>query len=168
MKKSQVFLWTLYDFANSISVGVFSLYFSQWLVIDKKVPDLWFNMIFVGATLLLIFSAPIAGSVADKTNSKIKFLRYSTLLQFVFILAASLIAVCASFSVFNTALLIGVFLLANYFYQLTFTFYNPMLRDIAPAEKQGLVSGIGQRSDEEGVHGGRVGVGEGEYAVWGV
>jgi MFS-type transporter involved in bile tolerance (Atg22 family) len=89
MKKSQVFLWTLYDFANSISVGVFSLYFSQWLVIDKKVPDLWFNMIFVGATLLLIFSAPIAGSVADKTNSKIKFLRYSTLLQFVFILAAS-------------------------------------------------------------------------------
>ena len=38
MNKKNIFLWTLYDFANSIVMIVFFLYFSQWLVIEKNVP----------------------------------------------------------------------------------------------------------------------------------
>ena len=46
MSKKNIFFWTLYDFANSIVAIVFFLYFSQWLVVDKGVPDFWYNMIF--------------------------------------------------------------------------------------------------------------------------
>ena len=41
MNRKNIALWTLYDFANSIVVVVFFLYFSQWLVVDKGVSDFW-------------------------------------------------------------------------------------------------------------------------------
>jgi len=34
-----VTLWALYDFGNTIAIMVFVLYFSQWLVVDRHVPD---------------------------------------------------------------------------------------------------------------------------------
>ena len=44
--KKNVFLWALYDFANSLVSIVFFLYFAQWLVIDQGVADIWFNLTF--------------------------------------------------------------------------------------------------------------------------
>ncbi|MEK6889091.1 MAG: hypothetical protein AABW80_03200 [Nanoarchaeota archaeon] len=35
--KRNVFLWTLYDFANSIFSIVFFLYFAQWIVIEQGI-----------------------------------------------------------------------------------------------------------------------------------
>ena len=46
MNRKNIFLWTLYDFANSIVTIVFFLYFSEWLVIDNGVSDFSYNMIF--------------------------------------------------------------------------------------------------------------------------
>ena len=47
MDKQHVFRWSLYDFGNYISSIVVVLYFSQWLIIDHGVADLWYNLIFV-------------------------------------------------------------------------------------------------------------------------
>ncbi len=59
MNRKNDFLWTLYDFANSIVTIVFFLYFSQWLVVDKGVSGFWYNMIFTVGSVLLLFTAPI-------------------------------------------------------------------------------------------------------------
>ncbi len=57
-------LWSLYDFANSIVMIVFFLYYSQWLVVDRGVSDFWFNMTFVGPISwgLIVTYLPRAGA----------------------------------------------------------------------------------------------------------
>ena len=120
---------------------VFFLYFSQWLVIEKNVPLLWYNMIFAAGSLMLLFSAPILGSIADRNGQQQRYLNWMTVLAFVFFLGVAFIALFFSNSVL---LAIIFFLFANYFYQFSFVFYNALLRYIAPREKWGRVSGIGQ------------------------
>src|SRR3989344_2424350 len=141
MNKKNVFLWTLYDFANSIVTIVFFLYFSQWLVVDKGVPDFWYNMIFTIGSVLLLLTAPILGSIADKNGRQQNYLNRITVIVFIFFLLASFTTLFFSQKVFLAALF---FLLANYLYQFSFVFYNALLHYIAPPEKWGRVSGIGQ------------------------
>ena len=141
MNKTNVFLWTLYDFANSITTIVFFLYFSQWLVIDKGVPDFWYNMIFTTGSVMLLLTAPILGGIADKNGRQRGYLNWITVLTFLSFLAVSFITLFFSHKVFLAALF---FLLANYLYQFSFVFYNALLHYIAPPEKWGRISGIGQ------------------------
>ena len=46
--RKNIFLWALYDFANSIIMIVFLFYFSQWLVVDSGKPDWWYNATLIG------------------------------------------------------------------------------------------------------------------------
>ena len=140
MNKKNIFFWTLYDFANSMVFIVFFLYFSQWLVIDKGIADFWFNMIFTIGSAMLLFTAPILGSIADKTGRQQSYFNKITMLSLLFFLGVSLVALFFSHQIFLAALF---FLLANYFYQFSFVFYNAFLHHIAPREKWGRVSGIG-------------------------
>ena len=71
INRKQLVLWALYDFANSFVFITFFLYYSQWLVIDKGVSDFWFNMTFVGSSLLFLLTVPVAGSIADKIKVKV-------------------------------------------------------------------------------------------------
>ncbi len=136
--KRNIFLWTLYDFANSIVYIAFFLYFSQWLVIDSGVPDIYFNLTFTVSAILLFLTVPITGSLLDKVWRRITGLRYSTVFTGVFF------GVCALSAVFNKPLLsIIFFTLGLYSYLLTFIFYTPLLNDIVRKEKLGLVSGLG-------------------------
>ena len=66
--KKNVFLWILYDFANSLVSIVFFLYFAQWIVIDRGISDLHFNLTFTISALLLLFTAPF--TVEQKWNNK--------------------------------------------------------------------------------------------------
>jgi len=141
MNKKNIFLWTLYDFANSIVMIVFFLYFSQWLVVDEGVSDFWYNMIFTGVSALLIITAPILGSVSDKNDNPQKYLNRITIFTFVFFLFTSLVALFFSKSLW---LAVVFFFFATYFYQFSFVFYNALLAYIAPKEKWGQVSGLGQ------------------------
>lgn len=144
MNKKNIFLWTLYDFANSIAVIVFLLYFSQWLVIENKVADIWYNLIFVGSTIMLVVTTPVAGSIADKMGTKLPFLQFTTISMVIGLLICSLLA---NFVPKNTSIIFLAalsFLLANYFYQFSLTFYNAFLHDIAPSKLWGFISGLGQ------------------------
>lgn len=141
MNRKNIFLWILYDFANSIVTIVFFLYFSQWLVVDKGVSDFWYNIIFVIGSAMILLTAPILGSIADKTGRKQSYFNKITVFTFLFFLATSFTALFFSRGVFLAALF---FLLANYLYQFSFVFYNAFLHYIAPKEKWGRVSGMGQ------------------------
>ncbi len=143
MNKRNIFLWALYDFANSIVVITFLLYFSQWLTIDQGVPDFWYNMLYTGGTLLLLFTAPVLASLSDRNQKEWKYLRVITLFSFFFFFLSSIAAF-----VFENAFLAAIgFLLANYCYQFSFVFYNRLLETIAPKEKVGFVSGLGQTAN---------------------
>ena len=136
--KRNVFLWILYDFANSIVSIVFFLYFSQWIVIDRGIPDLYFNLTFTISAVLLLFTVPLTGTLLDKFLRRITGLRYTTVFTTVFY------GVCALFAISNNAVgALIFFTLGLYSYLLSFTFYTPLINDISKQEKRGLVSGLG-------------------------
>ncbi|MES3005848.1 MAG: MFS transporter [Patescibacteria group bacterium] len=136
--KRNIFLWVLYDFANSLVSIVFFLYFAQWVVVEKGILDIWYNLTITIAALLLLFTVPLTGFFLDKYFRRITGLRYTTFLTSV------LYAVCALCAVFDKEIVALVFFtLALYAYLLTFTFYTPLLNDIADSSKIGKVSGYG-------------------------
>ncbi|MDP2598265.1 MAG: hypothetical protein Q8P49_00365, partial [Candidatus Liptonbacteria bacterium] len=117
--RRNMFLWVLYDFANSLVSIVFFLYFAQWIVIDRGLPDLWFNLTFTISTVFLILTAPFAGVLLDK------YLRRITGLRWITVITAILYGGCALFAISNNNIgALVFFTLGIYVYQLTFTFYT--------------------------------------------
>ncbi len=136
--KRNIFLWILYDFANSLASIVFFLYFAQWIVIEQGLSDLLFNLTFTTSTILLILSAPYAGILLDKHLCRITGLRWSTCVTVALYIA------CAFCAISNNSIAALIFFtIGIYAYQLTFTFYTPLINDITTSEKRGRVSGYG-------------------------
>jgi len=132
------FLWILYDFANSIASIVFFLYFTQWIVVDRGISDFHFNLTFTISAVLLLFTVPLTGLLLDKFLRRITGLRCTTVLTVIFY------GLCATSALSNqeTGSLI-FFTLGLYSYLLSFTFYTPLINDIAQPAKRGLISGLG-------------------------
>lgn len=133
-----IFLWALYDFANSLVQITFFLYFAQWIVIDRGLSDISFNLAFTISAVLLLLTAPLVGSLLDSRMRRIDGLRYSTVAVLIFY---GTCALCAVGGAATWALVF--FVLGLYSYLLTFTFYTPLINDIAHPEKRGFVSGLG-------------------------
>lgn len=144
MNKRNIFLWALYDFSNSIVMIVFMLYFSQWLVIDKGVSDVWYNASFIFSTILLILTGPVISVLADKKGKCFSFFCKNTILIYLLYILLSLLAL---FAPEQRILAIFLFVLGNFVYQSSFIFYNSFLNELALPEKRGLVSGIGNASN---------------------
>lgn len=136
--KRNVFLWVFYDFANSIVSIVFFLYFAQWIVIERGVADIWFNLTFTASAFLLLLTVPVTGVLLDKYWRRIVGLRYATLGTGTFYGLCALFAITGQ----NIPALI-TFTLGMYFWLLSFTFYTPLLKDISSPERRGRVSGFG-------------------------
>lgn len=136
--KLNIFLWTLYDFANSLVSIVFFLYFSQWIVVDRGMPDLYFNLTIAISAFLLLLTVPFTGVLLDRHFRRLTGLRVTTALTALFYI---LCAVSAVFNFDQPALIL--FTLGLYFYLLTFTFYTPLLNDISNPKNVGRVSGYG-------------------------
>jgi MFS transporter, UMF1 family len=136
--KSNIIHWILYDFANSIVSIVFFLYFAQWIVVDMHISDIYFNLTFTIAALLLLLTVPVTGFLLDTHFRRITGLRYAS------ILTSSCYGLCAFFAL-NTMEVpaLVMFTLGLYMYLLTFTFYTPLLNDIASPERVGKISGYG-------------------------
>ncbi len=140
MNKTKIFVWALYDFANSIVMIAFFLYFSQWLVIDRGISDFWFNITLTISSLLYLLTGPVLGSIADKTKNKVIGIRLATIATAIFFMITGIIAV---FYPEQVILAVIAFILAMAGYQLSFVYYSPFLKDIATPDKYGVVSGWG-------------------------
>lgn len=136
--RTNIAVWVLYDFANSFTQIAFSLYFAQWIVVDKGISDLTFNLAFVAASLALLVTVPIAGFLLDTRARRITGLRITTALMALCYGAAALAAVAD-----QGMLALACFTAGFYSFLLTFTFYTPLLIDIAAPERRGRVSGWG-------------------------
>ncbi len=136
--KRNVSLWALYDFANSTVSVVFLLYFAQWAVVDSGISDFRFNLVFSVSTLLLLLTVPVTGVLLDGSLRRITGLRWST------VFAALFYGICAVFAVYGREYAaLAFFALGLYSYLLSFTFYTPLITDIASESKRGFVSGLG-------------------------
>ena len=131
--------WYLYDFANSLLIINITLYFSQWVVIDKKVSDFWFAVPFVIATLILVFLSPYAGELGDRKGK-----------HYIIFVLTTLGAIGAAFLMFLIGRLSGNVTLALVLYgayqlliQTTFIPYDAFLKYLVGEGNYGKVSGIG-------------------------
>ena len=136
--RKNLILWVLYDFANSIVSIVFFLYFSQWIVIDRGVADIWFNLTFTASAILLLLTVPTTGVLLDRYWRRISGLRYTTLGTVMFY------GLCGVFALgTHDILALVTFTLGLYSYLLSFTFYTPLINDIGLPSERGRISGYG-------------------------
>lgn len=136
--KRNISLWILYDYANSFVLIVFFMYFAQWLVVDRGMADIYYNLTYTVTAILLFLTVPFTGQLLDRTWRRISGLRYTTLLTGLFH------ALCAVFALYNKDILALIsFTMGLYFYLLSFTFYTPLIKDISNEKNMGLISGLG-------------------------
>jgi UMF1 family MFS transporter len=115
-------------------------------VIDGGLSDFWFNATFAISTILLFFTAPVLAMYTDKAGHRKLWLNVSTA---GLALSYTMSVLCAmnGSSIFLVTLF---FLLGQYFYQLSFVFYNPMIDELSDISHRGRISGIGQFSNAIG------------------
>ncbi len=147
MNKKNLFKWSLYDFANSFVFINFLLYFSQWMIVDGGLSDFWYNAIFAITSILLFLSAPTLASFTDKYGGRKYLLNFATVGTFLGYGLATTFAYLGTQYIFVIAI---CFLLGQYFYQLSFVFYNTLIEDVADIEHRARASGIGQFSNSLG------------------
>lgn len=136
--RKNIFYWILYDFANSLVSIVFFLYFAQWIVIERGISDIYFNLTFTVSAVLLLFTVPFTGTILEKYLRRITGLRYATVLTAIFYGACALFVIAG-----REIYALLFFTLGLYFFLLSFTFYTPLINDISKPERRGLISGLG-------------------------
>jgi len=141
-EKSKIFVWTLFDFANTsysivIVTFLFAVYFKDTICSGKSVGDLYWSF---GVSISMIITAlisPILGAIADHSAGKKRFLLFFTLLCIIS---------CAAlyFTGEGTILLaLILFVLANIGFEAGLVFYDSYLPELTSPKNYGRVSGYG-------------------------
>ena len=132
-----IFSWALYDLANQFfALNIVSLYFVQWLTLEKKVPDVFYGISFGVSTVFIALLAPILGAISDATGRRKPPLVFLTLLSIVFTMFLGV-----KESIF---LNLVFFAIANFGCSTATVFYNALMVNIAPRNRLGLISGLGK------------------------
>ncbi|MBN1657703.1 MAG: MFS transporter [Anaerolineae bacterium] len=133
--------WYLYDFGNSayasaVYLAVYSVYFKDQVVGGAEGTRLW-GVAETIAAIVVLFSGPFLGTLADFAGSKKRFLIFFTGLSCLFTTSLFLIQPGM------IALGIGLFVLADIGYRAAQIFYDGLLPEIATPGEMGRVSGLG-------------------------
>ena len=137
-----VWAWVLYDFANTIfAVTVLSLFFPLW--VEERLggggafisaPGL-VNAATAVSALLVVFSAPVLGAVADFRQRRMPYLVAMTL---------AAVALTAALDLAGGVVAgLAVFVAADLAYQSALVFYNALLPAVSAGRGEGRVSGYG-------------------------
>lgn len=131
-----VLSWCLYDLANTIfAMNMTSYHFPVWLVAERGCPELYYSLAFGGSMLVSALMMPRLGQRSDRTGRRVPLMVFWTL---------NCVALTAALSfVGPIPLVLTVFAMANFCYQLAGVFYNALLPTVAPSEQMGRVSGYG-------------------------
>ena len=133
--------WAFFDFANSsytllILTLVFPIYFKE-VIAGNLYGDFYWGLIGSIAILAGGLTAPIIGAIADyDTKRKSKFITFS------------LVAIFGTASLYfagpNELLLASIlFIITQYFFQLTFSLYDAFLPHVSTQKTAGTISGLG-------------------------
>lgn len=145
--KLRIFSWGLYDFANSLVMANFILYFSQWLVIDNKISDAWYVFSLAFATLLLMITAPFLGVYSDKTNTRMKFIIPLTIVMGLSTIVLGFVASGSLPFVLKIGLSIFLAVVIQYTFLLSLVFYDTLIPILVKQKEYGKISGFGNSMD---------------------
>ena len=140
--KSQVFVWYLFDFANSfyatiIVAFVFAVYFTDVICSKEPIGDFYWSL---GINISMIISAvlnPACGAIADYTSNKKKFLFYFTMLA---VISTALMYFTGEGKILFALIL---FIASNIGFQTGLTFYDAFISDITEERFYNKVSATG-------------------------
>ena len=137
--KKKIFIWTLFDFANTafsviIVTVIYSKYFSNYVADGRK----WIWGLAISLSMVIAaFLSPPLGAIADVSRNRKRFLLIFTLLS----------VVCTSFMFFvqKGDVLLGfvLFVFANLGFEAGIVFYDAFLPNLTEKKNFGRVSGYG-------------------------
>lgn len=134
--------WCLYDFANSIYAAVISstvwpAYYAGAIVGDAGVGAMWWGRAVSLSMIAVAITSPFMGAVADATGRR-------KILLFLYTLTA-VVATALLGTVEQGMIIYGFALsvLAGFGFEGAMVFYNSYLPELAPAGRQGRISGLG-------------------------
>lgn len=149
--KKNIFLWALYDLANTpLTVAITGLYLAQWVVLDNNLPDIWYGGTFVLATLLLLLSSPFWGAWSDNLGQRMPFLKWTTFTMIVVGIVMGIIAPSSLPTMPKVITVLFLFLIIQYTYQISLIFYDSLLLELSNNKNRGKISGIGRTFGELG------------------
>lgn len=140
--KQQVFVWTLFDFANSsyaviVVAFVFAVFFTDVICSAQPIGDLYWS---IGINVSMIISAvlnPVFGAIADRTSNKKHYL-------FIFTLLCIIPTALMYFTGEGTILFaLVLFVLSNIGFQTGITFYDAFISDMVDEKDYNKVSSYG-------------------------
>ena len=140
--RQNVFVWSLYDFANSafttlVVTFIYAAYFTKAIAENEIIGTaLWSRAVSLSAIIVAIAS-PIMGVIADKANLRKTFL---TVMTYISIFGSIMLYFAMPGEVMKA---LTWFVIANIGFELGGVFYNAYLPEIAPENKIGRVSGYG-------------------------
>ncbi|MCF6268860.1 MAG: MFS transporter [Melioribacteraceae bacterium] len=140
--KSKIFIWTLFDFANTsysiiVVTFIYAVYFKDVVALGKPIGDLYWSIGISVSMLISAFIAPVLGAIADYSAGKKRFLLFFTLLC---IISTTMLYFVQEGMVFWGILL---FILANIGFESGLVFYDSFLPEITTPKNYGRVSGYG-------------------------
>lgn len=139
-----IFFWGLYDFANSLIVSNITLYFSQWLIVENGMPPFWFGISIAVSTLLLLFTAPVLGSSSDRSGKRMGFIKPLTFAVGTSTILIGLLGSTLDKNLATLLILLGLFVVFQFTYQLSLVFYDTLLANITKPKDYGRISGFGE------------------------
>lgn len=134
-----VWSWVIYDFANTIfSISILSFFFPLW--VDEQVGNGgWLvNAAVAVSALLVLFTAPVLGAMADLRQRRVPYLVVLTIVSVLFTAGLGI----------SGGVVVGValFVAADLTYQSALVFYNALLPVVAAGRGDGRISGYGTAS----------------------
>jgi UMF1 family MFS transporter len=137
-----VFLWTLFDFANSsyaviIVAFVFAVYFKKAVALDAPIADFYWSTSINISMIIVALLAPVLGAAADYYSNKKPFLIFFTLLC---VAATGLL-----FFIREGMVLWGMilFVFSNIGFQAGLGFYDAFIKEITLPRNYNKVSSAG-------------------------
>lgn len=140
--KKALISWCLYDWANSayptlVVTFIFAAYFTQGIAPNKELGTaLWGNAMGISG-LLIAFSAPFFGALADQMGRRKPWLGLFTLITIV---STSLLWFAAPDEAYIWWAL-GLVIISNLGFEVGMVFYNAMLPDLVSSKRLGRLSG---------------------------
>lgn len=145
MNKKNIISWLVYDFGNSFFVTAISgLFLAQWLILDNKLDDIWYGAGFSIATIFVLISSPYFGAWSDKIGKRMPFLKWTSIVLFIFNGLIAVTAVSNLPRIYRTFIVLGLSIIVQYLYQMSLIFYNSLLKEISTEKNRGKISGLGE------------------------
>jgi UMF1 family MFS transporter len=140
--RKQIFIWTLFDFANTsyaivVITFLFAVYFKQTIAEGKPIGDLYWSLGTSISMLVTALISPVLGAIADYSSNKKKFLLFFTV---ICLTCTALLYFTGQGDVFLALLL---FIFSNIGFEAGLVFYDAFLPEITAPKNYGRVSGYG-------------------------